>query len=169
MNVEERVRRAMLGERAVVERSLQRRPTAWASAGRSSTASTARRQAGHPRGSRRRPGRGRRPRRYDLMVDRVPLHPVPGCAAPAVGERVPAPDRARGLGEARDAWAEPEDAFGDPALPAAGTRLEQRRDLRRAAWVVKLCPEAGEPATWPTWPSRYEQAAERVLVLDGAA
>jgi hypothetical protein len=54
-----------------------------------------------------------------------------------------------------------------PAQPAAESRLEVRRDsLRRAASVVRLCPDAGEPADLAELTIAFERAAEETLPLD---
>ena len=81
----------------------------------------------------------------------------------------PAPDRRR----------EPTGSSGAIADAAAGlehvgrvqrpaeSRLEERRDsLRRAAKVVRLCPDAGESADLAELAVAFERAADETLVLD---
>ena len=141
MNVEERVRRAML-EHAVVERSLQRgRPPGPAPGGAPPHDRPA--PGRSLRGSRRRPGRGRRPR--------LRPHGRPGAflqsQVRACGRRAStgAGSSAR-AGWARDAWAGAGDAFGDPALPAAGAGSSSgaTRCGARPGWSSSA--QAGEPS-----------------------
>ena len=167
MNVEERVRRAMFEERAVVERSLQQGADRLGQRREELHRVTARRQAG-ARGGADVVQVADAALAYDLMVDRVHFLRCQVRRLRSESEYRRRIERAGWVGAGR-LGPEPEDASPDPALPAAERRLEQRRDaLRRAAWVVKLCPEAGEPSDLANLAVAYEQAAERVLVLDGA-
>jgi hypothetical protein len=167
MNVEERVRLAMAEERTVVERSLQQGSDRLGQRRDELRRVTAQRRAGE-----------RNPDvvqvadaalAYDLMVDRVHFLQSQVRRLRSESEYQRRIERAGWTGTGRR-FPPPESLGADPALPAAERRLEERRDaLRRAAWVVKLCPEAGEPADLAGLAVAYERAAERVLVLDGAA
>jgi hypothetical protein len=51
-------------------------------------------------------------------------------------------------------------------LRVADHRLEERRDsLRGAAWVVKLCPDAGDPVDLAELAAAFERSVERASLL----
>jgi hypothetical protein len=54
----------------------------------------------------------------------------------------------------------------DGPLQVANHRLDQRRDsLRAAAWVVKLCPNAGDPVDLAELAAAFERSVERASLL----